>query len=296
MANLFDMMFQAHTKMGTIRIDTSTAISSVEINSQTYSSAHSDDQFNNGSLFLIAGSTLTDGQVRRISDYDASSGQFTFSSNVTSGGSTATTFGYTTPEFPHELVVELANMSLQSIGPFTYTNRDLGTSANQTVYSFGSTIYHKNFHQVDIMGRVGSSTDNPEWDTVYNWNVIPSTRGGQNLLVFDQQPPINRDIQIWFSQQHGRVQMSTSGIDERIHPELAALVLTEKMYEYRNSQNRGSVEFDLQRWNDAKRQVQEAKVRWPVYSPKSKPKLFVAGDGEARGGDRLPWAPPYGPS
>ena len=292
MATLFDMMLQAHTKMGTVRFDTSSAVSSVAINSQTYSSATADDDFNNGTVFLIAGSTITDQQFRRISDYIASSGEFRFSSNVSSGGSTATTFGYTTPEFPHELTVELANQSLQDIGPFVYTNRDITSSANQRIYSFGSTVFHGRFLRVEMQDRVGTSADDPRWIPLQNWDIIPSTRGGTNNIVFGNDLPTGRDIQIWFEQHHGRVSVSTAGIDERIHPELSALVLVEKMYEYRNSLNRGSVEFDLQRWNDAKRQVDEAKVRWPIWKPKDRPKLMIVGRGQRRGGDRLPWPPP----
>jgi hypothetical protein len=298
MTTLFDMAMQAHTKVGTIRFDTSSAGTSVAVNSQTYSSATADDDFNNGTLFIIsstnAGTTLIDGQFRRISDYDASSGEFTLSSGVSTAVTAGTRFGYTTPEFPHELVVELANQGLQSLGPLDFIDRSIVSSANQKVYNLSTAIKYGRPTRVDVMGATGSSVNRPDWRTVYEWEVQPSTAGGTNLLVFTRQPIIGRDIRVWYRGHHPRIVDSTANIDERVHPELAALVLVEKMYEYRNSLNRGSVEL---RWNDAKAQVAEFKIRFPIEQYHKKPGILSLGNQRfdvAR--DRPPWPPPWGPS
>jgi hypothetical protein len=300
MTTLFDMALQAHTKVGTIRFDTSSAGTSVAVNSQTYSSATADDDFNNGTLFIIsstnAGTSLIDGQFRRISDYDASSGEFTLSSGLSTAVTDGTRFGYTTPEFPHELVVELANQSLQSIGPLDFIDRTIVSSANQQVYNISTAAKYSRIKQVDIMGTVGSSTNDPEWRTLYDWTIEPSSAAGTNLLILGEQPMTGRDIRITFEGHHHRVVDSTANIDERIHPELAALVLVEKMYEYRNSLNRGSVEFDRQRWNDAKAQVAEFKIRFPIWRKYKKPQILTLGNQTIRNRDHAPWPPPYGPS
>lgn len=300
MTTLFDQILQAHTKMGTIRFDTSSGGSTILVNSQTYSSATADDDFNNGTLFIIqstnAGSTTIDGQFRRISDYDASSGQFSLSSALATAVTAGTRFGYTTPEFPHELTVELANQALQSVGPLEYIDRSIVSSANQQVYNISTGANFSRIKQVDIMGRVGSSVNDPEWETIYDWDVQPSTVGGTYLLILGKQPLVGRDIRIRYDGHHPRVTNSTANIDSRIHPELASLVLVERMYEYRNSLNRGSVEFDRQRWNDAKQQVAEFKIRFPIDKRYKKPKILALGNIDKRGGDKLPWPPPYGPS
>ncbi len=49
------------------------------------------------------------------------------------------------------------------------------------------------------------------------------------------------------------------------------------MYEYRNSRARGAQDFDVQRWNDAKRQFAEARIRWPIWRPKKVPEITVIG-------------------
>ena len=78
-----------------------------------------------------------------------------------------------------------------------------------------------------------------------------------------------------------------------IHPELAETLLLDRMYEWWVSKTQGSNPFDLQKWNDIKIMVQEAKVRYPIWRPKKKAKILALGAGEE---DHLPYPPPYGPS
>jgi hypothetical protein len=276
-------MKSAHLKVGTIQFETSSRIASSagEINSQLKSSATADDIYNNGTLFF---STLS--QFTRIVDYDASSGQWSWSTVSLSTAVISTVvsntipFGYTTPEFTYEVMVELANDALRAAGPIVRRDRTLQSSASQLVYPLPVAAKYGRPFRVQVAGRTGSTTDDPSWIDLFpgsQWDLQPSTAGGSNLLVFNEQLPSGRDIQIWFQDHHGRVDVSTALIDEAIHPELAVLLLVEKMYEYRNSRARGAEEFDIQRWNDAKQQVSEARIRWPITAPRRKPKLMIPG-------------------
>jgi len=274
---LFDALKSAHTKAGTMQFETSSNVASSvgTINSQLKSSATADDVYNNGTLFFS-----TVGIYARILDYDASSGQWTYTSGVfTSGVSTAISFGYTTPEFGHEVMVELANDALRAAGPLIFRDRTMQSSAGQLVYNLPLAAKYSRPYRVQLLGRTGSTTTDPQWIDLYpgQWDVQPSSAGAQDLLVFKESLPSGRDIQIWYQDHHRRVDVSTALIHDAIHPELATLLLVEKMYEYRNSRARGAEEFDIQRWNDAKQQVAEARVRWPISQPKRKPKLMIPG-------------------
>ena len=293
MTTLFDVILQAHTKAGTVlQYGVSSGGSTITLNDQTYSSAFADDEFKNGTIFIIDGSSGAAKQFRRIASYDASSGEFTFSSGVSTTITAGVSYAYSGPEFNIQTMIELTNMSLNALGPLVFMDRSLVSSANQQVYQLSTNIKYSDIIRVDIQGRLGSSSDDPEWEEVYGWEVQPSTAGAANLLVLDRQPPAGREFRIWYDGFHPRVTNSTSIIDERIHPELITLMVVEKMYEYRNSKARGSDEFSLQRWNDAKMQAAEARVRWPLWRPRQQPKLFYVGDDTGRGG---PLPPPYGP-
>ena len=297
---LFDLTLGAHDYVGTVTYGVSSAGSTIELKDQTESSAHADDQFNNGTLYFIQSTnTSIEQQYRRITDYDASSGQFTFST-LSSAVTTATQYAVATPEFNSVMMERLANDALRSLGPLVYSARAITSSGNQRVYTISTVSaaggsgtfgkYSRPF-RIDIQGRTGSSADNPDWVELYGWYLEPTTAGAGVNIVFPRYLPSGRDVRVWYEDHHTYTSASTARIDERLHPELCVLALVDKMYQYRNSRSRGAQEFDIQRWNDAKRQLAEARVRWPVWRPKKKPEILIIGDG---GGEGSIGAPPYG--
>jgi hypothetical protein len=294
---LFDLHIGAHEKVGTINYGVSTAGSSLILNDETESTAHADDQFNGGTLYVIDGSSDLAKKFVRITDYDASSGQYTWSSGAigTSAATTAiaagVTYGRATPEFNLNLMNRLSNAALRTLGPFGYTDRSVQTSANQKVYTLSTLVGRSMPFRVDINQRTGSTTDNPNWTQLHGWHIQPSTVGAGNSIVFPRYLPAGRDIRVMYEGDHYNVTASTHLLDDRIHPELVTLALVEKMYEFRNSRSRGAQEFDIQRWNDAKRQVAEARVRWPIWRPKRQPGILVISNNGPDVGSNVP---PYG--
>lgn len=290
---LFDLVIGAHEALGTITFGASSSGATTRLNDQTESSATADDQFNSGTIFFIESTNLEiQNQFRRINDYDASSGEFRFTTALSSAPLAGTKYAIATPEFNFFLMERLANAALRSLGPLTVIDRSIVTSANQHVYSLSTIIKYSNVLQVDISGRTGSTTANPEWHSVNEVEVQPSTAGAANLLIFKDQPPSGRDVRIIYEGHHPYLTDSTQFVEGTIHPELAILTLIEKMYGYRNSRSRGATDFDVQRWTDAKRQLADARIRWPIWTISRKPQLMIVGDeGLSRRG---PQPPPYG--
>lgn len=304
---LFDLHVQSHEKVGTINFGQTSASTDVNsIEDQTESSAHADDQFSGGTLYFTrAGNTSNtwfQGKFTRILDYDASSGQYTLSSaglttlglpttgagNPFSSGYSSyaastyyiapqTEYGVATPEFNLSLMNRLANAAVRTLGPLVYMDRSLRSSGTQTVYTLSTVATRGKPFRIDIQGRAGSSADDPSWTQLHGWHIEPSTEGAGQKVVFPRSLPQNRDIRIFYEGDHQELTASTQIIDGRLHPELVTLALVEKMYEYRNSRARGAQDFDVQRWNDAKRQLAEARIRWPVWRPKKKPDITVIG-------------------
>jgi len=300
---LFDLILGAHDYIGTVSYGISSSGTTIELKDVTESSAHADDQFNNGTIFFIQSTNASiEQQYRRITDYDASSGQYTFST-LSSAVTTATQYAVATPEFNSVMMERLANDALRSLGPLVYSARAIVSSANQRVYqistvtavggagSFGK--YSRPF-RIDIQSRLGSSADDPDWYELYGWHLEPTTAGAGVNIIFPRYLPAGRDVRVWYEDHHTYTSVSTARIDERIHPELAILALVDKAYQYRNSRSRGAQEFDIQRWNDSKRQLAEARVRWPIWRPKRKPEINVFGGGGYTDPDGGVSAPPWG--
>jgi len=277
---MFDAHIGAHEKVGTINYGVVSASSGTTgIEDTLESSAHADDQFNNGTIYLIAdaNTAANDKQARRIVDYDASSGQYSVSSGFNSSVTVGSIYGRATPEFTLQLMDRLTNAALRTLGPLQYIDRSLQSSANQRVYTLSTLSLRSRPFLVQLLGRTGSTTDDPDWVTLYGWDMQPSTVGAGHNLVFPRFLPSGRDILVHYEADHQAISVSTAIIDDRFHPELVTLALVEKMYEYRNSRSRGAQEFDVQRWNDAKRQLAEARVRWPVWRMQREAEINVYG-------------------
>ena len=295
---MFDLVLGAHDAIGTVSYGVSSSGSTIELKDTAESSAHADDQFRNGTIFFISSTnTSIEQNYRRITAYDASSGQYTFST-LSSAVTTATQYAVATPEFGLTLMERLANDALRALGPLVYSARAIVSSANQRVYQISTVVaiggsgsfgkYSRPF-RIDIQGRTGSSADNPDWLELYGWHIEPTTAGAGANIVFPRYLPANRDVRVWYEDHHVYTSASTARIDERIHPELAILALVDRAYQYRNSRSRGAQEFDVQRWNDAKRQLAEARVRWPIWRPKRKPEINVIGGEDISGSFTPPW-------
>jgi len=77
---------------------------------------------------------------------------------------------------------------------------------------------------------------------------------------------------------HPTLTAYSSAVAEVIDPELATALLVEKALEWQNSRLQGGDDFLLQRWNDQKQQVVEARANFPIWKPKRRPRLLVVDD------------------
>lgn len=291
--SLFDQIIAASRKAGIVRFGTATGGSSVTIVDSGLSQNTADGDYVGATLFIIGGgSTSINGQFRKVTAYSAGTGTFTFSSLATTAGADVG-YAYTTPEFSYELLIELANDGLRSIGDLDWADKDtITSSAAQTDYSYEVAWKRAAPTRIDLQTAVGSSATRNDWEEMRDWEYVPSSGGATGLVIFNGVVPAGRKIRIWYRDTHPRITGSTSPIDERIAPDLAVAAMVEKMYGYRNSLNRGSVPFDVERWTEAKREFQEAKLLYPLWKPERKRRLLIL----RKEADHLPWPPPYGPS
>lgn len=301
---LNDLLIGAYRRSGLLRVGTITAgggttEASTGFKDSSLPEETSDDDFNDGTFFLIqsTASTAMNGQFRKITDYIGSSGEFELDSIIT--GSTlmniGTRYGYTTPEFGRDLMIELANDALQAVGDIALVDKNtMISSAAVTEYQMEIAWKRAPPLEIDLQTIIDSTASRNAWTKISDWEYEPASAGSTaGRIIFGDYLPSGRKLRVWFKGSHARVDGSAGAIDARIHPELAISLLVERMYEYRNSLNRGSVPFDLQRWNDAKVQSQVAILRYPIWKPKKKSKtLDLDGDD---GRDHLPYPFPYGP-
>lgn len=298
---LNDLLIGAYRRVGALKVSTLTTTSSgtqTTFQDATLPDDTSDDDFNDGTLFIMTAtaSTTSEGHFSRITDYAASSGKFTVDPGIpfSSVASSGQTYGYTSPEFGMALMVELANDALRSIGPLVFIDKNtLVSSAATLEYQQELAWKREEPFQIDLQTDVSSTALRNAWVTVRGWHYEPASAGSTSgRIIFDSYLPVGRKVRVWYKGDHARITADTDSVDERIHPDLAIAILVERMYEYRNSLNRGSLPFDVQRWNDAKMQAAQMRVQYQIWQPKKKSKLLLVG---GDGGDHLPYPYPYGP-
>lgn len=296
---LSEMISGALRKAGMLRVSwtTSSGSASGAIDASLVGQT-SDDDYKYAPWFCIStgsASGIAAGEMAEVSSYSGGTGLFTFPASAMSSIVEANTvYGVGTPEFRLKLLIELANDSLRSLGELD--NADTTTitsSAGQTEYSIPTSIKKSYPMRVDIQSDISSSGIRNEWVTTFDWEYQPSSGGAAAKLVFPEAIPSGRGIRLWYHADHRRITAYNAAIDERVAPELAILCMVEKLYEYRNSMNRGSMEFDVRRWNDAKVQLAEARQKFIINALTRPPKLMIVGDAVA---DHLPYPYPYGPA
>jgi len=295
---LSEMISGALRKMGTLKVSqtTSSGSSTAAIDASLIGQT-SDDDYKYAPWFcLTAGASgIAAGEMAEVTGYLSGTGQFSFATGVMSSVCEINVvYGVGTPEFRLKFLVEMANDALRSLGDLDNVDTaTIGTSAGVTDYTLPVAMKRMKPLRVDIQTNISSSGDANDWVTIHDFEYQPNGPSSAGTLIIPNNIATGRDLRVWYVAQHGRLTTYSGAIDERVHPELAVLALTEKLYEYRNSMNRGSMAFDVQRWNDAKTQMLEARTMFPIWKSRRKPTLMVVGDEEA---DHLPYPPPYGPA
>jgi len=283
---LSEMISGALRKMGALRVSitTSSGTTTTALDSSLIGQT-SDDDYKYAPWFCISSAAASGtnlgvltGEMMEVASYQSGTGQFTLSSAFSSKAENGTTYAVGTPEFRLQSLIELANDALRSLGDLDNVDTaTIGTSAGVDEYDLPVAMKRSAPLRVDLQTYTTSSGSVNDWVTIHDWEYQPAAAGSVGTLVLPPDLASGRDLRVWYVAPHGRVLAYNSVIDERVHPDLAVLMLAEKLYEFRNSMNRGSMAFDVQRWNDAKTQVQESKALHPIWKSQRKPKLLIVG-------------------
>lgn len=281
--NLSEMISGALLKMGTLRVSVTTSSgSSISAIDNSLVGQTSDDDYTRAPWFCLTPSAtgILAGEMAEVSSYSAGTGTFAFASGAFSSSvESKTTYGVGTPEFRLQFLIEKANEALRGLGDLDNVDvNTVTTSGSQTEYGTPPLSHRSAPIRVDVQTVTGSSATDNGWVTIHDWSYQPTNSASSGLIILNYLPPAARKLRYWYRAAHSRITAYNAGIDERVHPELAILAMVEKLYEFRNSLNRGSLPFDIQRWNDAKVQLQEARARYPIWQQARKPKLIVLGD------------------
>ena len=276
---LSKLLQDIYTELGEMTVTTATGGSTITGVDSKQSSKHSDGDWKDGGLVVIAADgAAPEAEYQGISAYVDSSGTFTVDTAFSAAVGSGDTFGFTSDYYPLFTMIELANAGLRALGDIALVDTTtLDSITDTSEYNAATAWKRRRPLMIDYQGRSGASSDN-QWVRVYDWEFVPSAPGSTGLIIFNEQIPDGRDIRIWYVDSHPRLSVFSDTISETITPELAVAAGLERALRWQNSRSGGGDDFLLQRWNDAKIELASARVRFPIWTPKRVAKLMNVGD------------------
>jgi len=278
--NLSDLIQDSYRELGQLNVGVATGGSATTVVDSTLADkAGGDDAWVDGAIFIIEDGTTAgtspEGKYALITAYADSTGTFTFAT-MTDAVASGDTYGYANNMWPLYQMVEFANDALRGLGDIPLIDTTtLDTAASQTEYAYAIAWKRRPPIRVEIQTKTSDADDN-RWKVLNGWEYRPATAGSTGLLVLPQLPT-SRDIAIWYMDRHPRVNSYDDPILKSIHPELAKRALVEKALQWQNRRMMGGDDFLLQTWNDAKMQLEMAKMQYPIWKPRRKSKLLTLG-------------------
>lgn len=272
---LSNLLQDIYAELGQLTVTTSTGGTTTTAVDSKQTGAHSDDDWKNGALIVIAAdSAAPEGEFQRISGYTDSSGTFEVDTAFSAAVANGDTFGFVSDYYPLRTLIELGNAGLRALGDIALVDTTtLDTTADTSEYAAALNWKRRRPLMIDYQGRTGASGDN-QWVRVYDWEFIPALPNSTGLIIFNEELPQGRDIRIWYVDSHPRVSAYSDVLSETIAPELAVAAAVERALRWQNSRQGGGDPFLLQRWNDAKIELARARVNFPIWTPRRVSKLL----------------------
>jgi hypothetical protein len=239
-----------------------------------------DDDWKNGAVFMVeAGGAAPEGEFQRISGYDDSAGEFTVDAAFSAAPENGDSYGIVSAYYPLRTMIELVNAGLRALGDIPLVDTTtIDTAVGKTEYAAALAWKRRPPVMVDYQGLTGQGDDN-QWVRVYDWEYVPAAPGESGLIVFRRELPAVRDVRIWYVDSHPRVDGFDDVIAEALGPELAVSACVERALRWQNSRLGGGDRFLLERWNDAKLELERARIHNPVWKPGRRARLELAGVG-----------------
>jgi len=277
---LWNLIRDTYQELGQLQVGQATGGSTTTVVDARLARTGKDDDWKDGAVIILedGAGAAPEGEFARVSGSVDSTGTLTIDA-LTAAVASGDVYGLVSAYYPLKQMIELANVALKSLGDLALVDTTtLDTEPDKTEYAAAVGWKRRRPIQVDIQVRTGDADDN-RWQTLYDWEFVPSSAGLSGLIGFRQQPTASRDLRVWYEDVHPRLSDFDDVIHETIHPTLAVAALAEKALGWQNTRLGGGNDFLLMRWNDAKDALERAKVMHPIWKPRARARMLLAGLG-----------------
>lgn len=275
---LSDLLQAVYTELGQLQAAAATGGTVDSLSDSRLAGSGRDDDWKDGALFVIAADgAAPEGEFVRVLAFDASEGSFTLEQALTAAPAAGDLYGLASAYYPLHTMVELANAGLRALGDIPLVDTTtLDTAAGQTEYATALAWQRRPPVMIDYQGR-SVEQQASQWVRVHDWEYVPAAARQPGRIVFQRELPAVRDLRVWYVDAHPRLSAYDDVVAEVIAPELAVAAGVERALRWQNSRLGGGDNFLLQRWNDARVELERLKSEHPIWRPARRGHLNLAG-------------------
>jgi hypothetical protein len=276
---LGELIEDVYAELGQLQVSTATGGTSTTLVDEKMKGSGSDKDWKDGTLLMLdADGEAPEGEFSTIAEYQDNNGTFTLRTGFSAAPEDGDCYGLVSAQYPVGVMLRLINHGLRTLGDIPLVdNTTLQTVSGQSEYPVEASWKRRPPYRIDL--QVNIDETGLRWQRIYDWEYIPSAAGEAGRIVFQQQLPDGRPLRVWYQGPHKPVKHFNDPIAEVIAPSLAVAACVEQGLRWQNSRLGGGDSFMLQRWNDAKRTLEHARLLHPIWRPKRSSQIRLAGIG-----------------
>jgi hypothetical protein len=284
--NLFDLTYELASELGIVTFSYVTASTSHKAISDTVMLTEDDDHWNKGTLWLThdAGGAGAEpqGKMGAISDFVNSTNLILLSVDLSTAMAVATDeYAVADQRFPLGDLKMAINRAVRDVGSIPVTNTTaMDTVAAQTEYTLPIAANH-DLREVWVETNISDSNDN-RWAKVTNWSVDRTDVGTADTLIFGYQPAYPRDVKLVYMSPHVRLAADSDELSESIPYERVVYRAAVHAMTHYGMKTHEDGDWFMSALSKYERRADEADRKYPIKSPKKRPKGLALGRTKTR--------------
>lgn len=267
---LWNLLADSFAALGRSEVSIATGGTTTTLVDSTFAGQGKDNDYLDGTVIIlrdVAGTgAAPEGEFKRISSSTDSSGTLTFDA-MSAAPAAGDTYMRVDSYFTLQNMIKHANAGLRSLGELANVDTvTLDTVTEQTEYTMAVAWKRREPIRIDIQGKTTAANDN-KWYPLDDWAYVPASPGSTGLIEFKHQPTANRDLRIWYYEDHPQLTGYNGAVAEVIHPSLAVAATVYEALRWQNARLAGSDKSLIQQLNDAKVEMDRMRQLHRIWRP-----------------------------
>lgn len=272
---LTDLLQKVFSRLGQTTAYRATGGSTTTLVNTGWSDAgFDDDTFDSGAIIVVSTTDglAPQGEYSYPTEYDDGTNTMTFSPALTAALESGDRVIFLRPLYPLDDMIEIVNDALHEIGKIVPApDTSITTASNKTEYTLPKALRKASIIRAEQQTNEDDADDN-RWQDI-QVTPVPAA-AGQDSTVILPQLDAGRTVRLWYQDYHPRVEDYGDYIHESIPEELIVAYVVAMARQWYIGRTQSTDQTEIQLLNKALADLEEAKRRYEIESPKRKNRLL----------------------